>query len=119
MKWNFKKPTKEEIKEMDFYLKWIQDPQMKIPGGESFKQVCDRVSKGVKRVLQCDKRIILIAGHATVNRAIVSSFLNISPQSARSFRMVNCGYAKFLIYQYDGLRKIILDSWNNKAHLEG
>jgi broad specificity phosphatase PhoE len=103
---------------MDFYIKWSQDPRLEIPGGESFQQVYDRIIPGVSRILDCSQKVILITGHATVNRAIAASLLDIAPQAARSLRIANCGYSKFLVYQYKDLRKIILDSWNIKSHLE-
>lgn len=100
-----------------FHEKWIIDPALSIPGGESFLQVVERVESGLKDVLDADERSVLISGHATVNRALAAHLLAIPPSSARLFRMRNAALSRFLLYQNGADRRIVLDFWNNTSYL--
>ena len=101
----------------DVYRDWIMDSDLAIPGGESFQQVYDRVKTGVDEILSSPYKHILIVGHAMVNRAILGQMLKMGPFAARRFRMTNCGYSKFLVYHTPHGNHIVVDSWNNTAHL--
>lgn len=113
----FKKIIKEKS---DIYQKWLIDPDIPIPGGESFNQVFFRVKSGVNEIIKSHYKSILIVGHATVNRAILGHFLKMNPSSARLFRMRNCSISKFLVYVYGKppQSRVIVDLWNSIAHLE-
>lgn len=106
-------------KDKNFHRTWFKDPEVEIPGGESFRQVFDRVKPGVSQVLACEYRKILISGHAAVNRGILGTLLNMKPQPSRMFRMRNAAYSKLLVYENGKGYRTIVDSWNNCTHLEG
>jgi len=105
-------------KNKEFHRTWFTDPEVSIPGGESFCQVYARVKPGVAEVLACEKSSILIAGHAAMNRGILGTLLNMKPQPARLFRMRNGAYSKLLIYENGDNFRTVVDSWNNCTHLE-
>ncbi|MCK5056845.1 MAG: histidine phosphatase family protein [Candidatus Aminicenantes bacterium] len=105
-------------KNKEFHRTWFTDPEVSIPGGESFCQVYARVKPGVAEVLACENSSILIAGHAAANRGILGALLNMKPQPARLFRMKNGAYSKLLVYKNGENFRTVVDSWNNSTHLE-
>lgn len=105
-------------KNKEFYRTWFEDPEIAIPGGESFLQVFTRVKPGAAEILAADHRVIAIVAHAAVNRGILGALLDMSPQPARLFRMRNGAFSKLLVYENDGNLRTIVDSWNNYTHLE-
>lgn len=102
----------------DFYHTWMKDPHVTIPGGESFSNVFERVKPGVEEILACSYKNIFIAGHAAVNRGILGALLDMNPEASRMFRMRNCAYSKFVIYEKKEDRFTVVESWNNTSHLE-
>lgn len=116
--WEGQNYTELIEKNKEFHRAWFKDPEVKIPGGESFIQVYARVKPGVAEILACDYPCILIAGHAAVNRGIMGNLLKMRPGPARLFRMRNGAYSKLLVYENGGDFRTIVDSWNNCLHLE-
>ena len=110
--WEGKPYPETFVKEQDFHHRWLLDPDLPLPGGESFQQVADRVKPGVARILDTDFTTCAIVGHATVNRGILAALLGLSAQPARYFRMKNGAYSKLLIYETTLGRHTIVDSWN-------
>lgn len=100
-----------------FHEKWLGDPNLSIPGGESFLEVVDRVEPGLKKILREPEGTVLISGHATVNRALAAHLLGIPPSSARLFRMRNAALSGFFLYQNGEGRRTVLDFWNNTSYL--
>jgi probable phosphoglycerate mutase len=109
----------------EIYKKWIRDANTKIPGGESYVDVQNRVREGIINILKSEYKNILIFGHAAVNRGILGNLLNIEPDLSRRFRLNNCGYATFLIYE-DRLdyaentienNFVMVENWNVSTHL--
>ncbi len=103
----------------EFYRAWMKDPQMALPGGESFIQVFNRVKPGVEEIMASDFNHILIVGHASVNRGILGVMLDLEPEPSRMFRMKNCAYSKLLVYENGKDMYTVVESWNNSTHLEG
>jgi len=103
--------------QQELYRRWSFDPRVKIPGGESFVEVCERVEEDLQEILKGAERCVLIAAHATLNRALLSRLLGMECQSARCFRVKNCGLSRFLVYDLQGRQKIILDYWNHTSFL--
>ena len=103
----------------DFYQKWLADPYLQIPGGESIVDVCNRVKPGVEDLFSTAHTHILLVGHATVNRAILGNMLGMDPAVARMFRMRNGAYSKLLFYPNPHRRRVVVESWNNTGHLDG
>lgn len=114
------RPFSEVIEtDREFYLRWSFDPQVKIPGGESFAQVCRRIGDDLEQILSGDEKCVLISAHATLNRAILAVLMAMEYQAARCFRMRNCGLSRFLVYGIGDRQKIILDYWNDTDFLGG
>jgi len=102
----------------EIHQRWISDPDFPIPGGESFSAVCTRTKPGLERILQDGCRHILIAGHASVNRAILANLLQINPSAARHFRTGNTGLSRLLLLENPRQQWAVVDYWNSTSHLE-
>ncbi len=102
----------------DVHRRWISDPDFPVPGGESFSAVCARARTGLDSALVNGQRTILIAGHASVNRAILANLLGITPAQARVFRTGNAGLSRLLLMEGEGRRWAALDLWNSTSHLD-
>jgi len=101
----------------EIHQRWISDPDFPIPGGESFSIVCARTRIGLERILQGDRKHILIAGHASVNRAILGNLLQLSPASARMFRTCNAALSRLLLMENSHRQWAVVDFWNSTSHL--
>jgi broad specificity phosphatase PhoE len=101
----------------EIYQQWISNPQVAVPGGESFQQLFQRIKPGVDQVLACQFECILIVAHAMVNRAIMGHLLGINPLSARRFRTDHCSFSRLLVYQTSNGRHTVADTWNSIDHL--
>ena len=102
----------------DFFANWLQDPYVRIPGGESFVDVCERVKPGVEALWRAQAQRILISGHATVNRAILAVLMGIAPEAARRFRVRNASLARLSIQARPGGPVALLEHWNRADYLE-
>ena len=105
-------------KHADVHRRWISDPDFPVPGGESFSAVCARARRGLDTALANGQHTILIAGHASVNRAILAGLLGITPAQARVFRTGNAALSRLLLMEGDGRRWAALDLWNSTSHLD-
>ena len=92
--WEGKEYHKIIEKNKLFFQQWMKNPDVVIPGGESFNQVFTRVKRGVESILNSAHHKILIVGHASVNRAILGNMLKMNPAAARLFRMKNASFSK-------------------------
>lgn len=102
----------------EIHRRWISDPDFPIPGGESFTSVCARTQKGLERIMADGSKHILIAGHASVNRAILANLLGVSPAAARHFRTGNAALSRLLLLENPGQQWAVLDFWNSTSHLK-
>ncbi len=102
----------------EIHRRWISDPDFPIPGGESFNAVCARTRPGLERILQDGRKHILIAGHASVNRAILAHLLDLSPAAARHFRTGNAALSRLLLLENSRQQWAVVDFWNSTSHLE-
>jgi probable phosphoglycerate mutase len=101
------------------HQRWISDPDFPVPGGESFSAVCARARAGLDAVLANGERTVLIAGHASVNRAILAALLDLTPAQARVFRTGNAALSRLLLLDDGQRRWAAVDFWNSTCHLEG
>jgi broad specificity phosphatase PhoE len=102
----------------DTYQQWISDPQVAVPGGESFGRLFKRIKPGVDQILASRHKCILIVAHAMVNRAILGQLLRINPLSARRFRTDHCSFSRLLVYETSAGRHTTADTWNSTDHLK-
>lgn len=107
-----------QARDLSYYHRWVADPRTPAPGGESFSQVYRRVNRGIRKVLAAPEQNILIAAHATVNRAILGNLMHMPPSVARQFRIRNAGLSKLVMYENSGSCRMVVDSWNDTSHLE-
>jgi len=76
------------------------DENLRIPGGESFKDVKIRVRKAVDKIVKENKdKTVLIVSHGNTVRAIVSEIIGISLRETynKMNRSVNAGYTEIEI----------------------
>lgn len=111
---NFFKVIKEQA---EIYRQLESDPGAKVPGGESFDQVFQRVRSGVDKVMASREKSILISAHAMVNLAILGHLLGLEPIKAQKFRMENCAFSRFLLYRTLKGENTVMDTWNSVDHL--
>ena len=111
---NFFKVMKEQA---EIYQQLVSDPGAKIPGGESFDQVFNRVKPGVDKVMASKEKNILISAHAMVNRAILGHLLGLESIKALKFRMDNCAFSRLLLFKTLEGENIVVDTWNTVDHL--
>jgi broad specificity phosphatase PhoE len=116
--WEGQKYQQLIVENREFHQRWMSDPALPIPGGESFIQVFNRVKPGIEEILKTDYKNILIVGHATVNRGILGNLIRMEPAIARLFRMKNASYSKLLFFKNPHRQYVIVESWNNTAHLD-
>jgi probable phosphoglycerate mutase len=102
----------------DVHDRWVGDPDFAVPGGESFSSVCVRARSGLDKALRNGSVNILIAGHATVNRAILAAILDLTPAQARVFRTGNSALSRLLLMENGERRWAVVDFWNSMSHLE-
>lgn len=102
----------------ELFQKWLSDPAVVIPGGESFLQVFERVKRGLNQVMESGFDHMLIVGHATVNRGILANLLKMDPAVARLFRMRNASFSKLLVQTNSRSRRVVVENWNITAHLK-
>jgi alpha-ribazole phosphatase len=100
--------TYEELKGIESYQKWINDPFSGSPdGGESFEEFCLRVQKGFRKVknqiLQMGVPDAVIITHGGVIRYLLSTF---SPQKGAFFEWrVPYGGGHQVVWTKDGFRR--------------
>lgn len=100
------------------HQEWIRDSAVPVPGGESFDQVFARVYQGLQAVLQSPAGVIVIVGHATVNRALLGHLLAMPPAAARLFRTTNASLSRLVYYDSVERRSGVVDFWNDSHHLD-
>jgi len=111
--------TTEEMleSEAEIYRSFRNDgPEYVPPGGESFKQFCDRCSKAVEAIaLAHEGAKIGIVTHGGVLGALFRYVLNVPLEKERNFVLLNCSLNR--IEKKDNIWNLV--SWGDIAHLEG
>ncbi len=111
--------TTEEMleSEAEIYRSFRNDgPEYVPPGGESFKQFCDRCSKAVEAIaLAHEGAKIGIVTHGGVLGALFRYILNVPLEKERNFVLLNCSLNR--IEKKDNAWNLV--SWGDIAHLEG
>ena len=111
--------TTEEMLECEpeIYRSFRNDgPEYVPPGGESFKQFCDRCSRAVEGIaLAHEGAKIGIVTHGGVLGALFRYVLNVPLEKERNFVLLNCSLNR--IEKKDKVWNLV--SWGDIAHLEG
>ena len=111
--------TTEEMleSEAETYRSFRHDgPEYVPPGGESFKQFCDRCSRAVEGIaLAHEGAKIGIVTHGGVLGALFRYVLNVPLEKERNFVLLNCSLNR--IEKKDKVWNLV--SWGDIAHLEG
>jgi probable phosphoglycerate mutase len=95
--------------------KWLADPAVPPPGGESFAEVSDRVTHALHRVLAGrERQTILIVSHVTPIKMLVAAAL-LAPPAALYRMHLDVAALTQVDWYPDG--PAVLRSFNDTAHL--
>jgi probable phosphoglycerate mutase len=111
---NFHKVVREHP---EIYQEWATNPDAEVPGGETFRELYERIEPGVEEVMNCPYEHILIVAHAMVNRAVMGKLMGMDALMARSFRVDNCSYSRLLLLTFPTGPHMLVDTWNDIQHL--
>lgn len=109
--------TLHELKENDNdrYSRWRKDPLGVVPpGGESFEDICSRVSRSLSHILASQKTRILVVSHGGIIRVAAKILLGIDPSLIWKLRLDNCSISIFDIWNDTST----LVTWNDHIHNE-
>jgi len=101
----------------DGYRRFMENPaEFGYPGGESFKDVFQRVSRTLNGLLtkHADQSVLVVAHHV-VNRTFLASLLGLTPEQARQVSLDNCGIS---VVTRSG-DKTTIGTLNAAFHLQG
>jgi broad specificity phosphatase PhoE len=75
------------------YRRFMADPAVfGYPGGESFADVCERVSRAIEELFTIYAgKSLLVIGHHVVNRTYLAGLLGLPPGQARQISLDTCG----------------------------
>src|SRR5437660_424660 len=75
------------------YQRYMANPaEHGYPGGESFRDVYERVTKTIENLLSNHPgEALLVVGHHVVNRTYLACLLGLTPDQARQVTLDNCG----------------------------
>jgi ribonuclease H / adenosylcobalamin/alpha-ribazole phosphatase len=95
--------------------KWLADPSVAPPGGESFTQVSERVTAALHRVLAGrERQTVLIVSHVTPIKTLVAATL-LAPPAALYRMHLDVAALCEIDWYADG--PAVLRSFNDTAHL--
>ncbi|MBC7326041.1 MAG: histidine phosphatase family protein, partial [Moorella sp. (in: Bacteria)] len=100
--------------------RWRQDPGNRaIPGGESFRQVKERVWGAFKRIVRQEKgRNILLVAHGGSLRSLICTILGLDLRAVWRFRLDNTGVSVVDSYG-DGYILVLLNDTHHLVTLGG
>lgn len=101
----------------DFFIKWRNDVNLKLPAGESYSDLYTRIKPAVDKIMVSRKKNILIVAHSAVNRMILGAMASMNLLSARGFIMSNCGISGIKIFD-DNPYSCTIEFWNRTEHLK-
>jgi ribonuclease H / adenosylcobalamin/alpha-ribazole phosphatase len=94
---------------------WLADPQIAPPGGESFTDVCSRVTRALHRMLaDRERERVLIVSHVTPIKTLVASALGAPPSALYRMHLDVAALCEIDWYA-DG--PAVLRSFNDTGHL--
>jgi broad specificity phosphatase PhoE len=101
----------------DDYQRFHANPaQFGYPGGESFRDVHDRVAPFLDDLLRRHEgAAVLVVGHHVVNRTYLAGLLGLPPGQARQVKLDNCGIS--VVLRQDGSTTVT--TLNAAFHLQG
>ncbi len=106
--WEGMRMDEVRVKYEDIYKKLMLSPDVKIPDGESFRDVSERFKEGWKKVLDEGKENILIVSHIVITRAFLYENVKVPYSTLRNFKIEN---ASLSIVEKNN-EKYIVKLWN-------
>ena len=97
---------------------FADDPDFVPPGGESDRELIDRVAGGLDALIASgdipDGANILIVAHGGTVRALITRFLDLPPEALWRFLISNCSLSVITVHD-DG--RAMMEMMNNVEHL--
>ena len=79
----------------DFHRFWHSPAHEAAPGGESFLDVIDRVSRAVHQLVEMySGRDVIVVAHGGTIRAVLALALRLEPEAALAFTIENCSITR-------------------------
>jgi len=100
------------------YSEWSRNPEVSCPGGESYREVRDRMASGIRLIEEeagSQSGTILVVSHGTAIRVAATALLDLPLSAARSFAQDNTAVN---IFERRGER-YVLKLWNDVTHCGG
>lgn len=96
---DYEMKTYAQLKDIDVYCKWIEDPyNVTPPNGESFQAFRERIKKGIHSIIQSAGEYVLIV-HGGVIRILLSLF----GPFERPFQQIHAGHRILYTLQWDDI----------------
>jgi ribonuclease H / adenosylcobalamin/alpha-ribazole phosphatase len=101
----------------EFYRRWLDDPALACPGGESFEDLSRRMARAFELIGQSDTspaemRTAVVVSHATAIRVAATVLLQLPLAAARGFAQEN---AAVNVFEWRNGR-YVLRVWNETTH---
>jgi alpha-ribazole phosphatase len=98
----------------DTYKQWSENPEIQSPGGESHREVYDRVMRAIATIDASGEpgRRPIVVSHGTAIRIAATGILSLPLGSARSFAQDNAAINHFIWRSDRGVLKL----WNDTTH---
>ena len=112
----FEGKTYEELGENRRWVRmWREDPNLKLPEGESRMELFERVRGFMEKLLarRTDEETILIVGHGGVNKSIMGYFFDVDVKNVWRFFQSNACVNIFRPHEMGYL----CQAWNDVGHL--
>lgn len=98
----------------DTYGRWMDDPELPAPGGESFHGFVRRVGAGLREILDGPYATVLLSGHSGTSRAVISSLFGFDYRLAIRLDQRNTSLS---IFRWEE-GKCRMKLWNGTRHLD-
>jgi broad specificity phosphatase PhoE len=99
----------------DFYRRWVSDPTVACPGGESYRDVLQRLKAAFAVIERDGGARPVVVSHGTSIRIAATALLDLSLHAARNFAQDNAAINVF----ERRLERYILLRWNDTSHFDG
>lgn len=113
--WEGRPFTEVRREDRDYFERWIADPSMPCPGGESLADVRDRMRAAVDRIGNGEAgERPLVVSHATSIKVLTTVLLGWPLEAVRKLVKANTGISTF--HRHEG--EYYLVRWNDHTHIE-
>ena len=115
--WQGHSPEEVKQKDPDLLRAWFEAPHtVTVPGGESLSDVRDRVTRGLRTLVERHRgQSVAMVGHAVVNRVLLCAVLGLGNARFWRLRQDTCAVNVFDVGENDEATIVVL---NDTCHLQ-